>query len=151
MSRFQRFRRSGRLVISTTGLLTAGLIAIGSAAAVASAPAPADRLLAAGSEQFTRGATGDAIGSWREARRLYKAAGQKQGEIDALADLASAYQYTGDYAAPVTGGLPELIVNPLRPGRYHPRVKKRRMKEYDLMNKPRAEYAEPSEDATVEA
>jgi hypothetical protein len=27
-----------------------------------------------------------------------------------------------------------------RPDRYEPRVKKRRPKEYDLMNKPRAEY-----------
>jgi len=40
--------------------------------------------------------------------------------------------------------MPQLIVNPLRPGRYHPRAKKRRMKEYDLMNKPRREYLEPS-------
>jgi hypothetical protein len=39
----------------------------------------------------------------------------------------------------------DLIVNPIRPGRWHPRVKKRRMKEYDLMNRPRSEYAEPSE------
>jgi hypothetical protein len=38
----------------------------------------------------------------------------------------------------------DLIVNPVRPGRWHPRVKKRRMKEYDLMNRPRREYAEPS-------
>jgi hypothetical protein len=39
----------------------------------------------------------------------------------------------------------DLIVNRLRPGRYHPRVKKKRMKEYDLMTRPRNEYAEPSE------
>jgi hypothetical protein len=43
-----------------------------------------------------------------------------------------------------TGPTPELIVNPIRPDRYHPRVKKRRMKEYDLMNKPRSEYAQPA-------
>jgi len=43
-------------------------------------------------------------------------------------------------AAPIET-TPELIVNPLRPDRHHPRVKKRRMKEYDLMNKPRAEYS----------
>ena len=42
-----------------------------------------------------------------------------------------------------------LIINPLRPGRWHPRVKKRRMKEYDLMNRPRREYAEPSEPEVV--
>jgi len=37
---------------------------------------------------------------------------------------------------------PQFIVNPRRPGRHHPRVKKRRMKEYDLMNKPRSQYAQ---------
>jgi hypothetical protein len=33
----------------------------------------------------------------------------------------------------------ELIINRRRPGRFEPRVKKRRPKEYDLMKKPRAE------------
>jgi hypothetical protein len=33
--------------------------------------------------------------------------------------------------------LRELLVNPLRPGRLEPRCRKRRPKEYDLMNKPR--------------
>lgn len=33
--------------------------------------------------------------------------------------------------------LPDLIVNPHRPGRAEPRCKKRRAKQYDLMNKPR--------------
>jgi hypothetical protein len=46
-------------------------------------------------------------------------------------------------AAKPTGAMPELIVNPSRPGRWCPRVKKRRMKEYDLMIKPRSAYAEP--------
>jgi hypothetical protein len=35
--------------------------------------------------------------------------------------------------------MPELVVNPWRPGRYEPRVKKRRPKQYPLMRKPRAE------------
>ena len=34
--------------------------------------------------------------------------------------------------------LPPLIVNPYRPDRIEPRCKKRRPKQYDLMNKPRA-------------
>lgn len=34
--------------------------------------------------------------------------------------------------------MPELIVNPYRPNRLEPRCKKRRPKQYDLMNKPRA-------------
>jgi hypothetical protein len=36
-------------------------------------------------------------------------------------------------------GLPRLVVNPARPGRFEPRVKKRRPKEYPLMKKPRSE------------
>jgi hypothetical protein len=35
--------------------------------------------------------------------------------------------------------MPELVVNPLRPGRSEPRCKKRRPKQYDLMRAPRAE------------
>ena len=35
--------------------------------------------------------------------------------------------------------LPKLVVNPDRPDRVEPRVKKRRPKQYDLMRKPRAE------------
>ena len=38
----------------------------------------------------------------------------------------------------------QLIINPLRPGRWHPRVIKRRVKPYDLMNRPRHMYKEPS-------
>jgi len=36
-------------------------------------------------------------------------------------------------------GLPRLVVNPARPGRFEPRVRKRRPKEYPLMKKPRSE------------
>jgi Transposase DDE domain len=35
--------------------------------------------------------------------------------------------------------MPELVVNPHRPGRYEPRVRKRRPKPYPMMRKPRAE------------
>jgi hypothetical protein len=49
--------------------------------------------------------------------------------VDALRWLANARP--GDV-------LPELVVNPLRPGRYEPRARKRRPKQYDLMSKPRA-------------
>jgi hypothetical protein len=38
----------------------------------------------------------------------------------------------------------DLNANPPRPGRWHPRVLKRRMNPYDLMNRPRNEYAKPS-------
>ena len=42
-----------------------------------------------------------------------------------------------------THALTPLPVNPIRTGRNQPRVKKRRMKEYDLMTKPRREYLQP--------
>jgi len=58
--------------------------------------------------------------------------------IDALRLLCSRCR------PPATGGPIDLIVNPLRPGRWHPRVLKRRIKPYDLLNRPRHEYAEPS-------
>jgi hypothetical protein len=48
-----------------------------------------------------------------------------------------------------SGSTPELIINPIRPGRYHPRVTKRRKKEYDLMNRPRSQYPEPAVDKGV--
>jgi hypothetical protein len=35
--------------------------------------------------------------------------------------------------------LPKLVVNPARPGRYEPRVRKRRPKQFPLMKRPRAE------------
>ena len=35
--------------------------------------------------------------------------------------------------------MPELVVNPHRPGRYEPRVRKRRPKQYPVMKRPRAE------------
>jgi len=51
------------------------------------------------------------------------------GFVDALRWLAQAKP--GDE-------LPKLVVNPERPGRYEPRVRKRRPKQYPLMNKPRS-------------
>jgi len=37
------------------------------------------------------------------------------------------------------GEVPALVVHPARPGRFDPRVRKRRPKQYDLMTRPRAE------------
>lgn len=44
-------------------------------------------------------------------------------------------------------GVAELVINPPRPGRWQPRVIRRRMKEYDLMNKPRGAYETPGNSA----
>jgi len=68
-------------------------------------------------------------------RQVMLAAASRQGVdvnrisfIDALRWLQSASP--GD-------GLPKLVVNPLRTNRIEPRVRKRRPKQYPLMNKPR--------------
>src|SRR6185312_9050994 len=50
--------------------------------------------------------------------------------VDALRWLARAQP--GDEIS-------DLVVNPERPGRYEPRVRKRRPKQYPLMRKPRSE------------
>jgi hypothetical protein len=58
--------------------------------------------------------------------------------IDTLRRLCSLCQQ------PPTPGPIDLIVNPLRPDRWQPRVLKRRMKPYDLMTRPRNQYPKPS-------
>jgi hypothetical protein len=58
--------------------------------------------------------------------------------IDALRLLCSKVRRMGQ------DEVIELKVNRIRPGRYQPRVLKRRIKPYDLMNRPRREYAEPA-------
>jgi hypothetical protein len=70
-------------------------------------------------------------------RRVMRAAADRQGVavdrisfVDALRWLRQSKP--GD-------DLPELVVHPSRPGRYDPRVKKRRPKEYPRMTRPRAE------------
>lgn len=64
-----------------------------------------------------------------EAARRQSVPADRISFVDALRWLANARP--GDE-------LPELVVNPPRPGRYEPRARKRRPKEYDLLNKPRA-------------
>ncbi len=70
-------------------------------------------------------------------RRVMRVAADRQGVavdrisfVDALRWLRQSKP--GD-------DLPELVVHPSRPGRYDPRVKKRRPKEYPRMTRPRAE------------
>ena len=56
--------------------------------------------------------------------------------IDALRWLQSAAP--GDE-------MPELVINPARPGRYEPRARKRRPKPYPLMTKPRKQMKQELE------
>jgi hypothetical protein len=64
-----------------------------------------------------------------EAAKRQKVSVDRISFVDALRWLANARP--GDE-------LSELVVNPSRPGRYEPRACKRRPKQYDLLNKPRA-------------
>jgi hypothetical protein len=64
-----------------------------------------------------------------EAARRQEVPPDRISFVDALRWLATALP--GDE-------LRELVVNPSRPGRWEPRARKRRPKEYDLLNKPRA-------------
>ena len=65
-----------------------------------------------------------------EAGERQEVAADRVSFIDALRWLQSAEE--GEE-------MPELVVNPLRPGRYEPRVRKRRPKQYPVMKRPRAE------------
>jgi len=66
----------------------------------------------------------------QEAARRQEVPVERISFVDALRWLATAEP--GDE-------LPELVLNPLRPARVEPRVRKRRPKQYDLMRRPRDE------------
>ena len=63
--------------------------------------------------------------------------------------LIDAIRWMTDAAS--EGNAPILVVNPSRPGRFEPRVRKRRPKQYPLMTKPRKEYRKDLLDKGVAA
>jgi hypothetical protein len=70
-------------------------------------------------------------------RRVMHEAGRKQGVKPDRISFVAAWRWLR--RAEPGEAVPELRVNPERAGRYEPRVKKRRPKQYDLMRRPRAE------------
>lgn len=70
-------------------------------------------------------------------RRVMEEAGRRQGVEPNRISFVDAWRWL-QQARP-GDALPELVVNPDRPGRVQPRVKKRRPKKYKLMTRPRAE------------
>ena len=64
---------------------------------------------------------------------------QAAGRQGVEADRVSFIDARGGLGAEEGEEMPELVVNPRRPGRYEPRVRKRRPKQYPVMKKPRAE------------
>jgi hypothetical protein len=69
-------------------------------------------------------------------RRVMEEAARQQEVPPSRISFADALHWL--QAARPGDELPRLKVNPERPGRVEPRVRKRRPKQYDLMNKPRA-------------
>ncbi len=68
------------------------------------------------------------------------AMGEAAGRQDVVADRVSFIDALRWLRGAEAGEeMPELVVNPLRPGRSEPRCKKRRPKQFDLMRVPRAE------------
>lgn len=67
-------------------------------------------------------------------RRVMLAEAQRRG-VDP--DRVSFSDALRQLAWPLLGAHPPLLLNPLRPGRVQPRVRKRRPKQYPLMKEPR--------------
>jgi hypothetical protein len=73
-------------------------------------------------------------------RRVMRAAADRQGVPVERISFVDALRWLRQ--AKPGEEVPELVVNPERPGRYEPRVKKRRPKQYPRMTRPRAELKE---------
>lgn len=69
-------------------------------------------------------------------RRVMAAAARRQQVAPARISFVDAWRWLR-YARP-GAAVPVLVVNPERPGRFEPRVRKRRPKEFPVMKKPRA-------------
>jgi hypothetical protein len=70
-------------------------------------------------------------------RRVMRAAADRQGVAVDRVSFVDALRWLRQ--ARPGEGLPDLIVHPDRPGRFDPRVKKRRPKQYPRMTRPRDE------------
>jgi hypothetical protein len=70
-------------------------------------------------------------------RRVMRAAADRQGVVVDRISFIDALRWLRQ--AKAGEALPPLVVHPIRPGRFDPRVKKRRPKQYPRMTRPRAE------------
>jgi hypothetical protein len=68
-------------------------------------------------------------------RRVMCEAGRRQDVLPDRISFIDAWRWLR-HACP-GDALPNLVVNPLRPGRWEPRVRKRRPKEFPVMKRPR--------------
>jgi hypothetical protein len=70
-------------------------------------------------------------------RRVMEEAGRRQGVAPERVSFVDAWRWLQE--ARPGEQLPDLVVNPDRPGRVQPRARKRRPKQYPLLTRPRAE------------
>lgn len=70
---------------------------------------------------------------------MFTAAGRQHADANRISFIDTVRWLCSTTAAVPT----RLIINPTRPGRWCPRVKKRRPKEYDFMTKSRSKYMQP--------
>ena len=73
-------------------------------------------------------------------RRVMEEAGRRQGVAPNRISFVDALRWLRE--ARPGDELPALVVNPDRPGRVQPRVRKRRPKQYPLMTRPRAQLCQ---------
>ncbi|HWE97341.1 MAG TPA: transposase [Tepidisphaeraceae bacterium] len=79
-------------------------------------------------------------------------AGERQGvDPDRISFIDTERWLRSQCTPPARKGPTDLVVNPVRPDRWSRRVIKRRIKPYDLMNRPRHEYAQPVEEQDIAA
>lgn len=79
---------------------------------------------------------------------MWEAARRQRVEVDRIS-FVDALRWLS--SAEAGEPLPELIVNPMRPNRVEPRVRKRRPKEYPLMKEPRTKLRKALLDAGINA
>jgi hypothetical protein len=72
-------------------------------------------------------------------RRVMAAAEQQKVAVERISFI-DAWRWLQQ--AEPSSALPNLVVNPKRPGRHEPRVRKRRPKEFSVMRRPRSELRE---------
>ncbi len=79
---------------------------------------------------------------------MVQAAGRQGVEVDRVSFIDALRWLRGAEAGEE---MPELVVNPWRPGRSEPRCRKRRPRQYDPMRAPRAELRKRLRDKDLAA
>lgn len=95
-----RYSRQSLLILLSLGFIGNLLLGISSLSAQSSSitsESPGENYMTKGLEAFQRGAFEQAVMDWREAVKLFEKEGKSNKQREALALLAQAYQYIGQY------------------------------------------------------